>query len=63
MIRRIIKIGNSDGVTIPVSAMRAHKLKAGDRIEVLIGKPGSEVRQFELLRDLEDLMKYHTKKS
>lgn len=57
MIRKIIKIGNSEGVTIPASVMRAYGLSAGKRVEVLIGKPGSEVHYLELLRDMEEFQK------
>ena len=63
MIRKIIKIGNSEGVTIPASVMRAYGLSAGKRVEVLIGKPGSEVHYLELLRDMEEFTKSHSKKS
>ena len=62
MIRKIIKIGNSEGVTIPASVMRAYGLSAGKRVEVLIGKPGSEVRYLELLRDMEEFQKRSKKK-
>ena len=61
MIRKILKIGNSEEVTIPASVMRAYKLSAGKKIEILIGKPGSELRRLELLRDLEELTKRHPK--
>ena len=57
MIRKIIKIGNSDGVTIPVSTMKAYGLSVGKRVEVLIGKPGSKVYYLELLRDMEEFHK------
>ena len=63
MIRKIIKIGNSEGVTIPTSTMKAYGLSAGKRVEVLIGKPGSEVRYLELLRDMEEFQKRSQKKS
>lgn len=53
MIRKIIKVGNSDGVTIPVRTMRVLKLKAGDRVEVFVGKPGSGVNHLELLEEFE----------
>lgn len=61
MIRKIIKIGNSEGVTIPVSTLRAHGLSAGKRVEVLIGKPGSEVYYLELLRDMDEFTKSRQK--
>lgn len=61
MIRKIIKIGNSEGITIPVSTMRAYGLSAGKRVEVLIGKPGSEVHYLELLRDMEEYIKSRKK--
>lgn len=54
MIRKIIKIGNSEGVTIPVSKMRAYKFKVGDKVEVYIGKPGSEVRFMELMSEFDE---------
>jgi len=47
MIRKIIKIGNSEGITIPVSAIKAHKLKVGDKIEVLLNPPGETARLLE----------------
>jgi len=58
----IIKIGNSEGVTIPASVMKTYGLSAGKRVEVLIGKPGSEVRYLELLRDMEEFQKRSQKK-
>lgn len=57
MIRKIIKIGNSEGVTIPVSTMKAYKLRVGDRVEVYVGKPDSELKYVELLREYEDFRK------
>jgi len=57
MIRKIIRVGNSDGVVIPVSVMRAHKLKAGDRVEVIIDPPGEIAKRLEFLRELEDFRK------
>lgn len=60
MIRKIIKIGNSEGVTIPISTIRAYKLNVGDRVEVYIGKPDSELKDVELLREYENFRnKYH----
>lgn len=58
MIRKIIRIGNSDGVVIPASVMRAHKLKEGDQVEVIISPPGELAKQLELLQDLEDFRKF-----
>ncbi len=62
MIRKIIKIGNSEGVTIPAPMMKAYGLSAGKRVEVLIGRPGGEVRYLELLRDLDEFTKPRPKK-
>ena len=59
MIRRIIKIGNSDGVTIPVSAMRAHKLSTGQKVEIFIGEPGREIRFLELMQELNKFEKQY----
>ena len=61
MIRKIIKVGNSDGVVIPASVMRAHKLKAGDRVEVIISPPGEIARRLEFLQELDDFRKHHAK--
>ncbi len=61
MIRRIIKIGNSDGVVIPASVMRAHKLKVGDRVEVLVSPPGEIARRLEFLQELDDFRKHREK--
>lgn len=58
MIRKIIKIGNSEGVVIPAGVMRAHKLKEGDRVEVIISPPGVLAKQLEFLQDLEDFRKF-----
>lgn len=57
MIRKIIKIGNSDGVIIPVSVMRAHKLKVGDQVEVIINLPGEIAKHLEFLQELEEFQK------
>ncbi|MBI4033454.1 AbrB/MazE/SpoVT family DNA-binding domain-containing protein [Candidatus Saccharibacteria bacterium] len=61
MIRKIIKIGNSDGVVIPASVMRAHKLKVGDRVEVIVSPPGEIARRLEFLQELEDFRKHRGK--
>ncbi|MBI2588592.1 AbrB/MazE/SpoVT family DNA-binding domain-containing protein [Candidatus Saccharibacteria bacterium] len=58
MIRKIVRIGNSDGVVIPVSVMRAHRLKVGDRVEVIIGPPGEIAKRLEFLQELEDYRKF-----
>lgn len=34
VLRKIVKIGNSEGVTIPARVMRGHKLQVGDKIDV-----------------------------
>ena len=57
MIRKIIKIGNSEGVTIPTLTMKAYKLKVGDKVEVYVGKPDSEAKYIELLKGYEDFRK------
>lgn len=61
MIRKVIKIGNSEGIVIPVAVLRAHKLKEGDEIEVLIAPPGEIARKLEFLQELEDFQKFRTK--
>ena len=61
MIRKIIKVGNSDGVVIPASVMRAHKLKAGDRVEVIVSPPGEIARRLEFLQELDDFRKHRQK--
>ncbi|MEX0881718.1 MAG: AbrB/MazE/SpoVT family DNA-binding domain-containing protein [Candidatus Saccharimonadales bacterium] len=61
MIRKIIKVGNSDGVVIPASVMRAHKLKAGDRVEVIVSPPGEIARRLEFLQELDDFRKHREK--
>ena len=63
MLRKIIKIGNSDGVTIPVSVMRAYGLSVGKRVEVMIGKPGGVVQYVELLRDMDEYTKWSQMKN
>ena len=50
MIRKIIKIGNSDGVTIPVSVMRAHKLNAGDRVELRLRTATGDTTDQEVIQ-------------
>lgn len=57
MIRKIIRIGNSYGVTIPAAAMRAHKLNTGDRVEVLISPPGDIAKRLEFLQELDEFHK------
>ena len=61
MIRKIIKIGNSEGVVIPASALRAHKLKIGDKVEIIIGPPGDIVSKLEFLQELDDFRKFRGK--
>lgn len=58
MIRKIIKIGNSEGVVIPVPVLRAHNLKEGDKVEVLIAPPGEIARKLEFLQELEDFQRF-----
>lgn len=60
MIRKIVKIGNSDGVVIPAPVMRAHKLKAGDQVEVIIGPPGDIAKNLEFLQELQDFRKFRS---
>ena len=57
MIRRIIKVGNSDGVVIPVSVIRAHGLKVGDQVEVIINPPGDIAKRLEFLQELEEFQR------
>ena len=61
MIRKIIKIGNSEGVVIPASALRAHKLKIGDKVEIIIGPPGDIASKLEFLQELDDFRKFRSK--
>jgi antitoxin component of MazEF toxin-antitoxin module len=61
MIRKIIKIGNSDGVVIPAAVMRAHKLKAGERVEVIVSPPGEIARRLEFLQELEGFRKHRNR--
>lgn len=56
MIRTIIKVGNSEGITIPASTMRAYKLKAGDKVEVYISEPGGSVKDLELRKIAEKIL-------
>lgn len=63
MIRKIIKIGNSGGLVIPASVMRTHKLKEGDRIEVIVSPPGEIARKLEFLQELEDFRKHRNRSS
>jgi antitoxin component of MazEF toxin-antitoxin module len=60
VIRRIIKIGNSEGVVIPASALRAHKLKVGDKVEIIIGPPGEIASKLEFLQELDDFRKFRS---
>lgn len=59
VIRRIIKIGNSEGVIIPKRAIDALKLKSGDRVEVRISKPGGSEKYIELVIDFNELEKVY----
>ena len=61
MIRKIIKIGNSEGITVPVSVIKAHKLKVGDYIEVLLNPPGETARLLEVVQQFERFNKSLTK--
>ena len=61
MIRKIIKIGNSAGLVIPASVMRAHKLNVGDKVEVIISPPGEIARRLEFLQELDDFRKHRSK--
>lgn len=60
MIRKIIKIGNSEGVVIPASALRAHKLKIGDKVEIIIGPPGDIAAKLDFLQELDDFRKFRS---
>lgn len=69
MIRKIIKIGNSDGITIPVRMMRAYKLKAGDKVRVelqtSVGSPTDQEvlqRAAVILKRLDHDLKKRTRK-
>jgi len=61
MIRKIIRVGNSDGIVIPAAVMRAHKLNAGDKVEVIISPPGEIARRLEFLQELDDFRKHRQK--
>ena len=58
MAQKVIKVGDSLGVTIPKDKARDLKLIAGDEVEVSIRKKLSRADKHEqLLRDLDDFMK------
>lgn len=63
MIRKIIKVGNSEGIVIPVGVMRAHKLKEGDQVEVIINPPGEIAKRLEFLQELEEFQKSRTREA
>lgn len=63
MVRRIIKIGNSEGIVIPVSTIRAHKLKVGDRVEVIINPPGDIAKRLEFLQELDEFQKHRSQRT
>jgi len=43
MTRKIIKIGDSEGVTIPKNIKEKLNLKAGDELEVQLDKEGKQI--------------------
>ncbi len=57
MIRKVIRIGNSDGVTIPINTLRRMKMRVGDRIEVFISRPGGTARDLEVINLLNEFKK------
>jgi len=44
MAQKVIKIGDSLGVTIPKKTCQRYGIKAGDLVEVYVGKEGSEIK-------------------
>jgi len=57
MVQKVIKIGDSLGITIPKNRANELKLIAGDEVEISIRKKSSRVDKHEqLLKDLELFM-------
>lgn len=60
MVRKVIKIGDSLGVTIPKSRVSELKLLPGDEVEFTVHKKHSRLDKHEqLLKDLELFMDTH----
>lgn len=58
MVQKVIKIGDSLGVTIPKKEARELSLVAGDEVEVSVRKKSSKFdRHEQLLKDLEEFMR------
>ena len=49
MIRKIVKIGNSEGVTIPARLMRVHRLQVGDKVDVRISTQFGDTSDQEVI--------------
>ncbi|MBI2008983.1 AbrB/MazE/SpoVT family DNA-binding domain-containing protein [Candidatus Saccharibacteria bacterium] len=44
MVQKVIKIGDSLGVTIPKSTVQKNKIKIGDPVEVFAGREGRDIK-------------------
>lgn len=57
MVQKVIKIGDSLGITIPKKEATEQNLVVGDEIEISIRKKSSRFAKHEqLLKDLEEFM-------
>ena len=43
-IQKIVRIGSSDGVTLPAKELKREKLKRGDEVEVIVRPVSKSVR-------------------
>lgn len=56
-IQKIIKIGSSQGVTIPAKDLRALGVKAGDELELVVRPKGGQVANTEVTDTANALLK------
>lgn len=60
-VQKVIKIGDSLGVTIPAKDARRLNVKKGDEIHVSYDKPKVDSQTIEVVAVTQDLIKRHKK--
>jgi antitoxin component of MazEF toxin-antitoxin module len=59
MIRKIIRIGSSRGVTIPKKELEQLDLKVGDTVEVYLSKSGELSEDLKVIREAKKFMEIY----
>lgn len=60
MVQKVIKIGDSLGVTIPKKQLSELDISIGDRVEVYISKDKDLIKDLELLKNYREFEKRHS---